>query len=1380
MALQVFQNKKIKVSKFLGMVCFFSVILSLALILNFAPDKKTKIAKADIVSYTIWDGSLPTYLKYATTITSADCYEGGSCLQGNAINSSWIVPELRLCDATYPVLPSCNKVLTGYDEIQFWAKSSSAGSTFGFSVITAAGTSTSVNINPYIQGGPLDTTWKLVKIPISVLQTAGYNPASTLKTFYFNNSSPTNDNHQIYIDSITAVQLSAPPCVSNWTCSWSACVDGSQTRTCTDANSCVPPNPPMPDLTQSCGTTPDRKGTLLWDGESTESRAGKVFTNGSATDREAYAGGYSFEGTGLWGTPNISLIDQPMYKHGISQYDELWFYAKSNTSNNNINFSINDYGSRTSNIINVNNYIEGGQLDTTWKLVRIPIRDLKTSVYPLEIVNSFSFVINPNDSGDKIYIDDIYAVNINPETVTDYKFLSDNVIRLETSQRYDFDSVINPLNYSLSGINPVQVGRQFYASSFVRSDSKMYGNAYDPVTTSYIYLVFNNSMTNENPYTLTINSLKNSFGRDLNSPIQINFTYLENSLDNIAGSVKASQVGYTPTSTKIGYAGNYLGDLGALNITPATCEVINSLNGLSVGTFSMSYRGTDLQMFGENIYTCDFSSVETPGTYFLYVPGVGRTYDFRIADDVYNDVAKKVSKFLYYQRAGIDIVEPYSEGYSRAGGHKVTDTQAVIQTNTTNPTPGPKYGQKNSQVLSPLYNGETGTVSMPRGWYDAADFGKYVKTGVPALDNIFTAFEMFPQKFPDNALNIPESGNGVPDILDEAKWEIDWLKEMQAPDGGVWQKVNTFDWGKGMPVDDVAPRLIAEKDTHSTAMYAAVLAKAYRILKPYFPSYADDLLVRSTKAYQFLKLHPETVNFSYIGGCRGNPWDIGGGNGDKICRVDDQERAWAAAELYKTTGDPLYATDFITYWNRTSTARGDTSVLNSGQRRASFTYATTTAYPTNNTIITKIKNELINDEANHRKDLSGATVVWNNLYRSCGPLNDPMRIGWGFFAETSMYSWELIKAYYLTNDTSYLTTAKLCLDTQLGSNPQYLSYITGVGHDYPREPLQAQSILDKIPEPIPGIPVYGPIHHMSNSVDLWIETQSYANLYPKGNLITEPYPITRRYYDNLSAPMDEFTIYESSFNATTYTILSNVIRGPAPRCQEKWTCPEWALSPCVNGIQTRICTDLNGCGTDPIFPQYCSTVTTLPITTITPNGGNFTTSVSVSLSSNKPTNTIYYCLGDTCTNYAQYSLPFSLTATTTVRYYSVDATAGNTETVKTTTFTLCTSNCTSAFTTTLKLGMRGPAVTDLQKFLNNNGYNNGCPGTLCQVSTIAGSPGSPGHETSTFSLKTWTAVKRFQTYYKEQILIPNGLIRATGLVARATLAQINYLINLNP
>ncbi|HIH09878.1 MAG TPA: cellulose 1,4-beta-cellobiosidase [Candidatus Diapherotrites archaeon] len=722
----------------------------------------------------------------------------------------------------------------------------------------------------------------------------------------------------------------------------------------------------------------------------------------------------------------------------------------------------------------------------------------------------------------------------NHETIIDAVPLSDRVIRLTVSGA-DGTARAFPADYSLSEttggngpindfVIPAQTGRQSFLKGFEGGDNILFGNPDAPVRESYIFLKFERPMESGKTYTLTVNNPANSRG------IYFRVDFDEKMLVN--GSVKANHVGFLPDSPKIAYIGNYLGDAGPMEIkSPLECEIRNSGSGAIELTVPARFRAEDEKMSGETVYDCDFSEFETIGSYYVLVKGIGRTHNFNISPDVYNDVSRKSLRLYYYQRDNLDLLPQYAGIWHREGGHTETDRHARIH---------------ESHIDSPLYGGEKpgGTIDVTGGWFDAGDYGKYVITSAPALFPMFSAYELYPEKFTDD-LNIPESGNGAPDLLDETKWETDWLSKMQAPDGGVYDRVVTQYYANSMPGLDMQERDIAPKNTHVTALFAAELAAASRVYKSNdafekaYPGYADSLLLQSEKAWNFLERHPHATPAQ--GPIR--PAGIGGGDYsdpplDDGTEGDADNRAWAAAELYKTTGGQKYHEAFVRYWSMLPPLFGYNEFQHH-QRKASWAYATTKNHPVNAGIAKQIRDAM-RDEIRQENQYGFLYNTQKNVYRNGFRQDVIPYLGWGNYTKSTTYAWQLIMASYLLEDTSLIDAAKANLDFQLGANPLYFSYITGVGFDYPKNPLHTPSILDGVEEPVPGIPVYGIYYSLPAGNIYGRKATDHSVIYPAGKEADDPYPVLRRYFDVSSlVEMSEFGIGDAAPGAMVFAYFSN-------------------------------------------------------------------------------------------------------------------------------------------------------------------------------------------------------------------------------------------------
>ena len=328
------------------------------------------------------------------------------------------------------------------------------------------------------------------------------------------------------------------------------------------------------------------------------------------------------------------------------------------------------------------------------------------------------------------------------------------------------------------------------------------------------------------------------------------------------------------------------------------------INDVETGQTALSapliLRAANWHLSGEDLYAFDFSSLRDPGTYQACVPGIGLSDPFVIGTDVLNHAAYTTARGLYYQRSGTALTAPHAEDrFTRPMGHEYDPGGRKIDA-----------GFHTSLPDTPLYADEIPgeMIDAHGGWHDAGDYGKYMPTAAAALWFLFTAYDLEPAKFRDDTLNIPESGNGVPDLLDEARWEVDWIARIQADDGSVYHKLTAETWFSGMPHEEESPRFLFEKTTHDTALAAAVFACASRLWKTFDAQLAEDYLNRAELAWGFLRRHTEAIP---PGGFK-NP--EGTGTGEYNDADDADNRLWAAAELYRTTGKEEYGEYFEKWW----------------------------------------------------------------------------------------------------------------------------------------------------------------------------------------------------------------------------------------------------------------------------------------------------------------------------------------------------------------------------------------------------------------------------------------------------------------------------------
>lgn len=219
-----------------------------------------------------------------------------------------------------------------------------------------------------------------------------------------------------------------------------------------------------------------------------------------------------------------------------------------------------------------------------------------------------------------------------------------------------------------------------------------------------------------------------------------------------------------------------------------------------------------------NKYTliADFSEFNKPGKYIINIPGVGDSYSFNIEPNVHHNVAAGSIKAYYFMRASIPIEEKYAGKWKRAAGHP-DDKVLVHASAVTQQRP------------------EGTMISSPKGWYDAGDYNKYIVNSGISTYTLLALYEDFPEYMRTVKLNIPESGNGIPDLLNETLWNLRWMLTMQdSDDGGVYHKLTNIEFdGMIMPDQATKPRFVVMKTTAATLDFAAVMAQASRVFKQF-------------------------------------------------------------------------------------------------------------------------------------------------------------------------------------------------------------------------------------------------------------------------------------------------------------------------------------------------------------------------------------------------------------------------------------------------------------------------------------------------------------------------------------------------------------------
>ena len=273
-----------------------------------------------------------------------------------------------------------------------------------------------------------------------------------------------------------------------------------------------------------------------------------------------------------------------------------------------------------------------------------------------------------------------------------------------------------------------------------------------------------------------------------------------------ADSIKLNQVGYLPAAQKLAVVA---GD------AQSNFAVVDAASGQPVFEGALGAAAT-WDASGERVRLADFSSLRTPGSYRLRVAGLPDSAPFAIKAGVYRELDIAAVRNYTLNRSGIALTPAVAGPYARPLAHP--DMQVAVH-----PSAASKARPAGTVIAS------------PKGWYDAGDYNKYIVNSGISTYTLLAAYEHFPEWFGKLPLNLPESGNGLPDLLNEALWNIDWMLSMQDPnDGGVYHKLTNkvFD-PMVMPEKAVAPRYVVQKTTAAALDFAAVMATASRVLKPF-------------------------------------------------------------------------------------------------------------------------------------------------------------------------------------------------------------------------------------------------------------------------------------------------------------------------------------------------------------------------------------------------------------------------------------------------------------------------------------------------------------------------------------------------------------------
>lgn len=489
-----------------------------------------------------------------------------------------------------------------------------------------------------------------------------------------------------------------------------------------------------------------------------------------------------------------------------------------------------------------------------------------------------------------------------------------------------------------------------------------------------------------------------------------------------------NQLGFTPDAEKIVIIPGH--DANPVEVRDLGGKSVLKLPAAMVGEWEFS---------GEETQVYDISAVKTPGSYRLFRNGEYLGNPITVAPDVYEDLTKAALKWFYFQRAGMALEPQYAGKWARAAGHK-DDKVVVYGTDAaTAATVAKDAGKPAPKKTKAQY------IKSPMGWYDAGDYGKYIVNSGITVWTLLALYEEFTPYMDSLSWNIPRKFEKFPAILEEVRYNLDWMLTMQAEDGSVYHKLTSLKFCDAVqPAADTLERFIIGKSATATLDFAAVMAAASRVYSAFDEAFASKCLEAAKKAYTW---GAANTNVLY----KSNPMGVETGAYNDGNASDELD--FAAAELFFTTKDATYS--------RPGASRNIPGWAEMGG--------------------------LVTYEKAIRADVFGAegSAAKDSLLKTADEFVETAMDGFGVPMSESFFYWGsnsvaanqgiwLLHAYYVSGDEKYYKAALKALDYLLGKNPLDMSFVTGFGTKSPKHPHHRPSQSDNNSEPVPGMLVGGP------------------------------------------------------------------------------------------------------------------------------------------------------------------------------------------------------------------------------------------------------------------------------------------------------------------
>jgi endoglucanase len=504
---------------------------------------------------------------------------------------------------------------------------------------------------------------------------------------------------------------------------------------------------------------------------------------------------------------------------------------------------------------------------------------------------------------------------------------------------------------------------------------------------------------------------------------------------DVADSIRINSLGYLPNGFKSAVVIADSCDIFYIKSNKSNRKVFN-------GKLQGPYYQEDVD---QKVWKLDFSELTKSGDYYIDIPGIGTSTSFSIRENIYDFALKTVFRGFYLLRCGTEVSGVYK-------GDTFYHPQCHMDDGWLTYT---EFGDKPKDGTG--------------GWHDAGDYGKYTVNAGFTIANLLFAWDHF-QGIKRLSFELPATTSKMPEYLTEIKWETDYLLKMVYPDnsGRVFHKLTgTYFRGFIQPEADTSERYFSEWSSNATACFTATMAMVSRYFKPYDSNYATKCLDAALLSYQFLKENPEYKK-----------WEQPEFNTGAYQAHDGDNRLWAAAELWETTGSAEYLNDFEVRANKYSNKIDLEWDWGNPKNLAMFTYILSKRTGKNDTLTSQVIDQVI----------SVADSIVNNTQNDVYG-RSYNKYHWGCNGAIARLSLNLRIAFMLNKDEKYIEAGQKIIDHIFGLNYYGRSYVTGLGINPPMLPHDRRSASDSISAPWPGYLIGGG-HTATDWVD---DEKSYSH-----------------------------------------------------------------------------------------------------------------------------------------------------------------------------------------------------------------------------------------------------------------------------------------------